>query len=63
MPNLGILKVANLVKQENPNAKFNSGQFEKWARFEFRGKSYSHFKFGLRIRVSGEVKEGWGGWF
>jgi hypothetical protein len=28
---------------------------KKWARFEFRGKSYGRFKFGLRIRVFGEV--------
>jgi hypothetical protein len=34
---------------------------KKWARFEFRGESYSCFKFGLRIRVFGEVLEGWGG--
>jgi hypothetical protein len=34
---------------------------KKWARFEFRGESYGCFKFGLRIRVSGEVLEGWGG--
>jgi hypothetical protein len=33
---------------------------KKWARFEFRGESYGRFKFGLRIRVSGEVLEGWG---
>jgi hypothetical protein len=33
---------------------------KKWARFEFRGESYGRFKFGLRIRVSGEVWEGWG---
>jgi hypothetical protein len=32
---------------------------KKWARFEFRGESYDYFKFGLRIRVSGEVLEGW----
>jgi hypothetical protein len=32
---------------------------KKWAQFEFRGKSYGYFKFGLRIRVSGEVLEGW----
>jgi hypothetical protein len=32
---------------------------KKWARFEFRGESYGCFKFGLRIRVSGEVLEGW----
>jgi hypothetical protein len=32
---------------------------KKWARFEFRGESYGRFKFGLRIRVSGEVSEGW----
>jgi hypothetical protein len=25
-----------------------------------RGKSYGRFKFGLRIRVSGVVLEGWG---
>jgi hypothetical protein len=33
---------------------------KKWARFEFRGESYGRFKFRLRIRVSGEVLEGWG---
>jgi hypothetical protein len=33
---------------------------KKWARFEFRGESYGCFKFGLRIRVSGEVLEGGG---
>jgi hypothetical protein len=33
---------------------------KKWARFEFRGESYDCFKFGLRIRVSSEVLEGWG---
>jgi hypothetical protein len=33
---------------------------KKWARFEFRGESYGCFKFGLRIRVSVEVLEGWG---
>jgi hypothetical protein len=32
---------------------------KKWARVEFRGESYGYFKFGLRIRVSGEVLEGW----
>jgi hypothetical protein len=32
---------------------------KKWARFEFRGESYDCFKFGLRIRISGEVLEGW----
>jgi hypothetical protein len=52
-PNLGILKMANPVK-------FTFVQFEKWARFEFRGESYGRFKFGLRIRVSSEVLEGWG---
>jgi hypothetical protein len=31
---------------------------KKWTRFEFRGESYGRFKFGLRIRVSGEVLEG-----
>jgi hypothetical protein len=40
--------------------KFNSVRFEKkWARFEFRGESYGCFKFGLQIRVSREVLEGW----
>jgi hypothetical protein len=33
---------------------------KKRARFEFRGESYDCFKFGLRIRVSSEVLEGWG---
>ena len=33
---------------------------KKCARFEFRGESYDYFKFGLRIRVSGEVLEVWG---
>jgi hypothetical protein len=33
---------------------------KKWAQFEFRGESYDYFKFGLRIRVSSEVLEGWG---
>jgi hypothetical protein len=33
---------------------------KKWARFEFRDESYGRFKFGLRIRVSSEVLEGWG---
>jgi hypothetical protein len=33
---------------------------KQWARFEFRGESYGHFKFTLRIRVSSEVLEGWG---
>jgi hypothetical protein len=33
---------------------------KKRARFEFRGESYGCFKFGLRIKVSGEVLEGWG---
>jgi hypothetical protein len=32
---------------------------KKRARFEFRGESYGCFKFGLRIRVSSEVLEGW----
>jgi hypothetical protein len=41
---------------------------KNWARFEFWGRSYGRFKFGLRIRVSGEALEGWGwfcgyGWF
>jgi hypothetical protein len=44
------------------DAKFNSVRFEKkWAQFEFRGKSYGRFMFGLRIRVSGEVLEAVGG--
>jgi hypothetical protein len=34
---------------------------KKWVRFEFRCESYGCFKFGLRIRVSGEVLKGW--WF
>jgi hypothetical protein len=43
------------------DVKFNSVRFEKkWARFEFQGESYGRFKFGLRIRVSDEVLEGWG---
>jgi hypothetical protein len=33
---------------------------KKRARLEFRGESYGRFKFGLLIRVSSEVLEGWG---
>jgi hypothetical protein len=33
---------------------------KKWVRFKFRGKSYGRFKFGFRIKVSGEELEGRG---
>jgi hypothetical protein len=38
MPNLGILKTANRAKQENPNAKFNFGQFENGLDSSFEAK-------------------------
>jgi hypothetical protein len=46
--NLGILKTANPVNWKESDAKFNYVRFEnKWARLEFRGKSFGRFKFGL----------------
>jgi hypothetical protein len=60
-PNLGILKIVNPAKPEkNRMRNLILCDLKKWARFEFRGESYGCFKFGLRIRVSSEVLEGWG---
>jgi hypothetical protein len=33
---------------------------KKWAWIEFSGENHGHFKFGLRIKVSGEALEEWG---
>jgi hypothetical protein len=62
-PNLGILKTSNPTKA-GKNRMQNlilCDLKKKWAQFEFRGKSYGRFMFGLRIRVSGEVLEAVGG--